>query len=123
MLPLTVPLSRSAAFAQEEWEDVLGSLANSLTDPWTSILLSGGLASFNPEEALVKLSQMERESFDDGLTEFWALWWAATMEKADSLRPPSPKSAPTPALATPAPPLSAVSALPTRSLRRCALVK
>ena len=47
----------------------------------------------------------------------------ATMEKEGSLRPPSPTSAPTPARATLAPPLSAVSAIPTRSLRRCARVK
>ena len=82
-------------------------------------------ASVNPKETFVKLSQtqMERESFDDWLTEVWALWWAATMEKADSSRPPSPTSAPTLAPATLAPPLSAVSAIPTRSLRRCARVK
>ena len=82
-------------------------------------------ASFNPEETFMKLSQtqMECEGFDDGLTEVWALWWAATMEKEGSLRPPSPTSAPTPAPATLAPPLWPVSAIPTRSLRRCARVK
>jgi endo-1,3(4)-beta-glucanase len=106
MLPLTpaVPLSRSAEFAEEEWQDVLESLDNRMADPWTSILLSGGLAIFNPEEAFKRLSQIERDDFDDGLTKVWALWWAATMQEPSGVRP-TPAPAPPPATTTPpAPP-------------------
>eukprot|EP00931_Biecheleriopsis_adriatica_P059290 TRINITY_DN35452_c0_g1_i1.p1 TRINITY_DN35452_c0_g1~~TRINITY_DN35452_c0_g1_i1.p1 ORF type:complete len:945 (+),score=122.89 TRINITY_DN35452_c0_g1_i1:104-2938(+) len=79
MLPLSpvLQLSRKPSFCRQEWDDILSKLPLSLTDPWTSILLSGGLAIIEPSTAYERLKQMSPGLMDDGLTRVWALYWAA----------------------------------------------
>jgi len=98
MLPLTagLELSRKDDFAFEEWNDQLKDLDVSLSDPWWSILFSGNMALWNPEEAWSNLIQMDPEHYDDGLTKSWALYWTS-VQKADGPRPtPVPTPAPPP---------------------------
>jgi endo-1,3(4)-beta-glucanase len=79
MLPLSPALSltRTPVFCQQEWDGVLSQLPLSLTDPWTSILLTGGLGIVRPSEAYELLLQMNPGHMDDGLTRVWALYWVA----------------------------------------------
>ncbi|CAE7245485.1 unnamed protein product [Symbiodinium pilosum] len=79
MLPLSPALqvARTPAFAQLEWTEILCHLPLSAADPWTSVLLTGGLAMFDATGAFEMLAQMRQESMDDGLTRAWALFWAS----------------------------------------------
>ncbi|CAE8638772.1 unnamed protein product [Polarella glacialis] len=79
MLPLSpaLQLTRKAHFCRQEWDTILGHLPLSLTDPWTSIILTGTLAIIEPARAYEHLQQMLPDSMDDGLTRVWALYWAA----------------------------------------------
>jgi len=82
MLPLTpaLLLSRTPEFCREEWEDILKDLPLDKNDPWTSILLTGGLALVDPSVAYEKLLEMHAGHMDDGLTRAWGLFWIATQE-------------------------------------------
>jgi len=75
MLPLTpaLQLSRSADFCKEEWWDRLSDQAWDPNDAWASVLLTGGLAMFNPEWAYWRIRS--HNTFDDGLTRAYALYW------------------------------------------------
>jgi len=84
MLPLSpaLLLTRKERFCREEWKDILAHLPLSPTDAWTSLLLTGGLALFDPSQAYDLLRQMEPEHVDDGLTRAWALYWVASLASA-----------------------------------------
>merc|ERR1719277_130128 len=79
MIPLTpaLRLSRKASFCKQEWDDILSKLPLSLTDKWTSILLTGSLALVHPDEAYERLLRIDPGLMDDGLTKAYALYWAA----------------------------------------------
>lgn len=79
MLPVTPALSltRTADYTREVWEDVLGKLPVKLDCPWTSLVLTAGLAPLDPDRAYGLLQQMDPGHMDDGLTRVWALYWAA----------------------------------------------
>jgi len=88
MLPLSpaLLLTRKAPFCLQEWRSILSKLPLSPTDPWTSILLTGGLAIINPDAAYEKLANMRNDHMDDGLTRVWALYWAASQVAGQQLR-------------------------------------
>ncbi|CAJ1342360.1 unnamed protein product [Effrenium voratum] len=78
MLPLTpaLMLARTPEFNKLEWSEILCNLPLSTADRWTSILLTGNLAMFDPETAFERLQKMSPQKMDDGLTKAWALYWA-----------------------------------------------
>ncbi|CAE7470920.1 unnamed protein product [Symbiodinium microadriaticum] len=79
MIPLSpaLLLARTPTFSQLEWSEILCHLPLSPADPWTPVLLTGGLAMFDPNKALELLLQVRQESMDDGLTRAWALYWTS----------------------------------------------
>ncbi|CAJ1368400.1 unnamed protein product [Effrenium voratum] len=81
MLPVTpaLLLTRTQEFCRQEWDNVLSRLPLSLTDPWTSLLLTGNLAIIDPEGAYERLSAMSPQFMDDGLTWVWSLYWSASL--------------------------------------------
>jgi len=81
MLPLSpaLKLTRKREFCQQEWDDIISGLPLSVTDPWTSILLTGTLAFIDPVGAFTQLAAMSPAHMDDGLTRAWALYWAASL--------------------------------------------
>lgn len=79
MLPVTPALSltRTEEYAQEVWVDILSKLPVKLDCPWTSLVLTAGLAPIDPDRAYDLLQRMDPGHMDDGLTRVWALYWAA----------------------------------------------
>ncbi|CAE7039332.1 unnamed protein product [Symbiodinium sp. CCMP2592] len=79
MIPLSpaLLLARTPTFSQLEWSEILCHLPLSPADPWTPVLLTGGLAMFDRDRALELLLQVRQESMDDGLTRAWALYWTS----------------------------------------------
>jgi len=79
MLPLSpaLMLARTPEFSKLEWSEILCNLPLRLEDPWTSILLTGGLAMFDSSSAFDLLVQMRQQHMDDGLTRAWALYWTS----------------------------------------------
>jgi len=83
MLPLTpaLQLIRAPEFSREEWDDVLNVLPESRNpnSGWSSILLTGGYAMFEPEKAWCNVTK--QLVVDDGLTRSYMLYWAASQMK------------------------------------------
>eukprot|EP00439_Symbiodinium_sp_Y106_P076325 s28_g15.t1 len=79
MIPLSpaLLLARTPTFSQLEWSEILCHLPLSPADPWTPVLLTGGLAMFDSDTALELLLEVPQESMDDGLTRAWALYWTS----------------------------------------------
>jgi len=86
MLPLSpaLLLTRKATFVRQEWDDILSGLPLPLTDPWTSVILTGALAIIEPPRAYQLLLQMNPGHVDDGLTRVWALYWAAVQQQGNN---------------------------------------
>jgi len=87
MLPLSpaLQLTRKPDFCRQEWRDVLGQVPRQ-DQAWTSILLTGGLAMIQPEQAYELLKGIDEGKMDNGLTRAWALYWAAS-KPGESLTP------------------------------------
>eukprot|EP00931_Biecheleriopsis_adriatica_P050392 TRINITY_DN29171_c0_g1_i1.p1 TRINITY_DN29171_c0_g1~~TRINITY_DN29171_c0_g1_i1.p1 ORF type:complete len:1288 (+),score=190.70 TRINITY_DN29171_c0_g1_i1:278-3865(+) len=87
MLPLSPALmvARTPEFCQLEWREILCNLPLSLDDPWSSILITGGLAMFDSDAAFELITQMDQASMDDGLTRAWAIYWTSAQTTSVTL--------------------------------------
>jgi endo-1,3(4)-beta-glucanase len=97
MLPLSpaLQLTRDAEFCEQEWAEVLTLVNEDVTDPWTSLLVTGNLAVWARDWAFELLEARTRESLDDGLTKSFSLYWTAMQtDGQDKPVPPTPTPAP-----------------------------
>lgn len=80
MIPLSpaLQLIRDSDFCLQEWEDKLIDISRPADESWIDVLLAGNVAFHDSDLAYRELSARAPESFDDGLTKVWALYWTAT---------------------------------------------
>ncbi|CAG8471828.1 8510_t:CDS:10 [Ambispora gerdemannii] len=81
MIPTTpiTPYTRRNKFVTEEWEEVLSSIVDNITDAWKS-LLQMNYAQINSKSVYNYFLQHPDAPLDDGLTRTWALFWSASQK-------------------------------------------
>ncbi|CAG8582641.1 875_t:CDS:2 [Gigaspora margarita] len=86
MLPITpiTPYTRNRNFVEQEWNQKLGPILNSVNSTWKSILYMN-YATINSEAAYQFFLNNHDTPLDDGLSRTWALFWSSIADCNDIL--------------------------------------
>ncbi|KAF0413858.1 Glycoside hydrolase, family 81 [Gigaspora margarita] len=84
MLPITpiTPYTRNRNFVEQEWNQRLGPILNSVNSTWKSILYMN-YATINSEAAYQFFLNNHDTPLDDGLSRTWALFWSSIADCND----------------------------------------